>query len=165
MSEAVRPFQIRPISQNDNIQIATVIRTVMPEFGCSGPGFAIHDSEVDDMHAAYCVAGSGYFVVEKEGKVFGGAGFAGLQGGRPGQCELRKMYLLEEARGFGLGDDLLDLCLKEARIAGYSYCYLETTTQMLKAQRLYSRYGFQELPAPMGQTGHFSCDKWYGREL
>ena len=37
----------------DNAAVATVIRTVMPEFGACGEGFAINDPEVDYMHRAY----------------------------------------------------------------------------------------------------------------
>ena len=33
--------------------VARLIRAVMPEFGASGPGFAINDPEVDDMFTAY----------------------------------------------------------------------------------------------------------------
>lgn len=46
-------FLIRPIETRDNAAVAAIIRTVMPEFGADGPGFAIHDAEVDTMYEAY----------------------------------------------------------------------------------------------------------------
>src|SRR5574340_207378 len=46
-------FNIRPIEARDDAAVASIIRTVMPEFGADGPGFAIHDTEVGTMHAAY----------------------------------------------------------------------------------------------------------------
>src|SRR5665213_2737281 len=46
-------FHIRPIEPRDNVAMAAIIRSVMPEFGADGPGFAIHDAEVDTMYEAY----------------------------------------------------------------------------------------------------------------
>ena len=42
-------FAIRTITQADDAAMATIIRTVMPEFGAVGSGFAISDPEVDWM--------------------------------------------------------------------------------------------------------------------
>ena len=93
------------ITVDDDAAMAQVIRTVMPEFGASGPGFAIHDPEVDGMCAAYDRPGAAYFVVELDGRVQGGGGVAPLEGGPEGVCELRKMYFLPALRGQGAGVD------------------------------------------------------------
>ena len=158
-------FLVRPIVAADSPAVAHIIRTVMPEFGASGAGFAIHDAEVDDMASAYAQPGSAYFVVERDGKVCGGGGVAALAGGNSRICELRKMYFLRELRGLGAGDALIALCLQRARELGYAQCYLETLTGMDAAQRLYEKHGFQRITAAMGNTGHFSCDRFYLREL
>ncbi|WP_114239260.1 GNAT family N-acetyltransferase [Dyella sp. C9] len=158
-------FRIRPIEQRDNAAVASIIRTVMPEFGADGPGFAIHDAEVDSMHEAYARPRSAYFVVERDGQVIGGGGVAPLEGGDAGVCELRKMYFLPEARGLGAGSAMMLRCLDAARAHGFRRCYLETLTGMDAAQTLYRRHGFTTLDAPMGGTGHFSCDKFFIREL
>jgi putative acetyltransferase len=55
---------IRPIVPGDSTQVAAIIRSVMPEFGASGAGFAIHDREVDDMYAAYSRPRCSYYVCE-----------------------------------------------------------------------------------------------------
>ncbi|HET6554484.1 MAG TPA: GNAT family N-acetyltransferase [Dyella sp.] len=158
-------FLIRPIEPRDNAAIAHVIRTVMPEFGADGPGFAIHDAEVDGMCEAYARPRSAYFVVERNGVVLGGGGVAPLEGGDPEVCELRKMYFLPEARGIGAGSAMMLRCLDAARTYGFRRCYLETLTGMDAAQSLYRRHGFTTLSAPMGGTGHFSCDQFFIREL
>ena len=157
-------FTIRPIEARDDAAVAAIIRAVMPEFGADGPGFAIHDAEVDAMHAGYARAGHAYFVVEMDGKVCGGGGVAPLDG-EAGICELRKMYFLPELRGRGAGDALMRRCLDSARALGYSRCYLETLTGMAAAQRLYDKHGFKPVCAAMGKTGHFSCDKFFVRDL
>jgi putative acetyltransferase len=154
-------FLIRPIEARDNIAVANIIRTVMPEFGADGPGFAIHDAEVDDMQTSYSRERSAYFVVERNGIVIGGGGVAPLEGGDADVCELRKMYFLPEARGIGAGTSMMQRCLEAARGFDFKRCYLETLTGMDAAQALYRKHGFTMLDAPMGGTGHFSCDQFY----
>jgi putative acetyltransferase len=157
-------YRIRPIEPADNAAIASVIRSVMPEFGADGPGFAIHDTEVDDMAGAYIVPGRIYFVVERDGRVCGGGGVAPLDG-EPGTCELRKMYFLPQLRGLGAGAELIAQCLQHARRLGYRQCYLETLTGMDAAQKLYEKHGFSRIPSALGNTGHFGCNRFYLREL
>ena len=159
------PLQIEPIAQADDAQMAAIIRTVMPEFGASGCGFAINDPEVDWMSRAYAGPRSAYFVVRRDGRVLGGGGVAPLEGGDPDTCELRKMYFLPEARGLGAGAAMMERCLEAARALGFRRCYLETLTGMDAAMRLYERSGFRRIDAPMGATGHGGCNTFYLRDL
>lgn len=158
-------FHIRPIAPADDAAVAAIIRSVMPEFGAEGPGFAINDPEVAHMSAAYDREGAAYFVVERAGLVEGGGGIAPLEGGPDGVCELRKMYFLPALRGLGAGAALMQRCLEAARSLGYRQCYLETLRGMDAAAKLYERSGFTRLEGPMGSTGHFGCNRFYLREL
>src|SRR6185503_16608054 len=99
-------YTIRPIRADDAAAVAHIIRSVMSEFGADGPGFAIHDTEVDAMAQAYARPGAAYFVVELAGQVCGGGGIVPLDG-EPGVCELRKMYFLPTLRGLGAGRALI----------------------------------------------------------
>ncbi len=156
----------RAIRPDDDAAIAAIIRIVMPEFGADGPGFALHDPEVDHMCAAYSVPGAAYFVVVDEAdRVLGGGGIAALEGGEPCVCELRKMYFLPETRGQGMGEALLRHCLAVAKDLGYRTCYLETLSGMDQAIRLYKKLGFTPLCSPLGRTGHGGCDHWFAQEL
>ena len=156
---------LRPITPDDDADAAAIIREVMPSFGASGPGFALSDPEVDHMAAAYTAPRSAYFVVEIDGRVVGGAGIAPLAGADADICELRKMYFLPEARGLGLGERMLRLCLETARDLGFRRCYLETLTGMDAAMRLYEKLGFRQLCGAIGNTGHFGCDRHYALDL
>ena len=156
---------IRPITPADNAAVAAIIRAVMPEFGADGPGFAIHDAEVDHMAEAYAIPRAAYFVVEKDGVVMGGGGIAPLIGGDDDTCELRKMYFLPEARGIGAGAAMMATCLEAARGFGFRQCYLETLTGMDLAQALYERTGFRRIPQSLGNTGHFGCNRFYLLDL
>ena len=156
---------IRPITADDDAAMAAIIRTVMPEFGATGIGFAINDPEVDWMSRAYAEPRHAYFVVERDGVVLGGGGIAPLAGGDAGTCELRKMYFLPEARGTGAGARMMARCLDAAREAGFARCYLETLCGMDAAMRLYERSGFRRIDGPMGATGHGGCNTFYLRDL
>ena len=156
---------IRPIHPEDDAAMALIIRTVMPEFGAGGSGFAINDPEVDWMSQAYAEPRHAYFVVERDGGVLGGGGIAPLVGGGPDTCELRKMYFLPQARGLGAGGLMMTRCLDAAREAGFRQCYLETLTGMDAAMRLYERTGFRPIDQPMGATGHGGCNTFYLRDL
>lgn len=158
-------FRIRPIQARDDPAMASIIRSVMPEFGAVGSGFAISDPEVDWMSRAYAQPRHAYFVVERDGWVLGGAGVAPLAGGDGMTCELRKMYFLPEARGNGAGTAMMARCLQAARDAGFTRCYLETLTGMDAAQRLYERSGFRRIDGPLGATGHGGCNTFYLLDL
>ena len=159
------PIEIRPIRATDDAAIADIIRTVMPEFGATGCGFAINDPEVDWMSRAYSQPRCAYFVVEQDGVVLGGGGIAPLEGGDGTTCELRKMYFLPRARGQGAGAALMQRCLDTARESGFARCYLETLGGMDAAMKLYERSGFLRIDAPMGDTGHGGCNTFYLRSL
>ena len=156
---------IRPIQPADDAAMAAIIRTVMPEFGATGCGFAISDPEVDWMSRAYAEPRHAYFVVERDGIVIGGAGVAPLAGNDGSTCELRKMYFLPEARGIGAGAAMMAACLEAARSIGFGQCYLETLTGMDAAMRLYERSGFHRIDGAMGATGHGGCDRFYLLDL
>lgn len=156
---------VRILEPKDNSAIRSIIRTVMPEFGASGQGFAIHDAEVEDMYAAYSQPGHSYFVYEENGKILGGGGVGPLKGADATTCELKKMYFLLEGRGKGMGQQVLSACLQAAKELGYQKCYLETFNTMHQAMKLYERNGFEKISGPCGNTGHFACDVFYQKKL
>lgn len=161
---AVTPT-IRPIQPEDDAEIAAVIRTVMTAHGADGEGFSIHDAEVDTMYESYATDTTAYFVVERAGRVVGGAGIAPLEGGDAAVCELKKMYFLPTVRGMGMGRAILDHCLAAARVRGFRQCYIETLATMTAAERLYRRAGFVPIERPLGATGHSGCDRYYLLDL
>jgi putative acetyltransferase len=158
-------YTIRPLKKSDNPAVERIIKTVMPEFGANGPGFAIEDAEVGDMYGSYGKGRAAYFVVIDGKEVVGGGGVARLAGADAKTCELRKMYFLPAVRGLGLGQAMLDRCLDAARDLGFKKCYLETLEAMTQARALYERNGFKRLTKAMGCTGHFSCDAYYAKDL
>lgn len=162
-------YAFRPVTAEDNPAVANLIRTVLTEFGCVGEGFAYADPETDAMFETYQAPGSRYYVLTgHSGQVVGGGGFSRLKGTTPEEavCELQKLYFFSETRGRGLGRQLLEILITEARQAGYRRMYLETVPQMAGAIGLYKKAGFQPLDRHMGNTGHqVNCQIYMARVL
>lgn len=154
-------YHIRRIQQRDNPAVAHIIRTVMTEHGLVGPGYSIHDPEVDSMWESYDEEQHVFFVVEAEGEILGCGGVAPLAGEEASICELRKMYFLPALRGRGAGQALLETCLAAAREAGFTQCYLETTPDLTRAMALYEKAGFRRIHQQLGCTGHSACEVFY----
>lgn len=157
--------KIREIKPEDNEQVAKVIRKVLEDMGVPKVGTAYADKALDDMYKEYDVPRATYFVVEHDGKVIGCAGIAPLQNYKGNVCELQKMYFLEEARGKGIGSEMIQICLQRAKEYGFDECYLETMPYMEAAQKLYKKNGFEYIDAPLGNTGHYSCPVWMLKKL
>jgi putative acetyltransferase len=155
----------RRIEPKDSPIVGRIIRTVMPEFGANGPGFAIHDPEVDAMFETYQLPRCSYFVCEVNRQIMGGGGIAPLPGISENICELKKMYFLPSARGKGYGKQLVNLCLKEAATLGFDKVYLESFHTMQSAIHLYESMGFARIPGSLGNTGHFGCDTFFILDL
>ena len=158
-------FTIREITANDNSKIAKAIRSVLIEYGVPKVGTAYADKILDTLFEVYNTDNAIYFVVEKNGEILGGAGVKQLENYKGRVCELQKMYFLPEARGIGLGNKMMDICLKKAKEFGFEHCYLETLPYMQDARKLYRKVGFKDLDAPMGDTGHYSCNLWMLKDL
>lgn len=155
---------IREIKPEDNEAIASVIRNVFDEMDIPKTGTAYEDVALDCMYETYKGAGEKYYVVVHNGSIIGGAGIGKIAGDAT-TCELQKMYFLKEARGLGVGSEMMEKCLQTARDFNYKACYLETLPFMKGALKLYEKYGFAYLDAPMGCTGHTTCDVWMLKTL
>lgn len=156
---------IREIQPEDNQQIAAVIRAVLIELGVPKVGTAYADKALDMMFENYNKPTSAYYVVDFDGKIIGGAGVAQLDNYEGSICEFQKMYFLPEARGLGLGSEMIAICLDKAKKIGFEKCYLETMPYMQSAKALYKKNGFVSLDKPVGDTGHYSCNVWMIKDL
>jgi GNAT superfamily N-acetyltransferase len=60
-------------------------------------------------------------------------------------CEIKRMYVVPEARGRGLGRRLLEELEDEARRLGYHIVRLDTGPQQPGAQRMYQAAGYRAI--------------------
>lgn len=64
----------------------------------------------------------------------------------PNAAEMKRLFVRKAFRGFGLGRQLTEAILDEARRAGYSSVLLDTLDEMEAARALYEDLGFEEIP-------------------
>ena len=158
-------LQIRLIEPADVPALLDIIADSRAEYGVHERGVELLEPSDHALYATYQRQRSLYFVAVAGGEILGGAGIAPLNGADPLTCELQRMYLRRDARGRGIGGELLEHCLKAARQFLYVRCYLETISPMRDALGFYERRGFRELEAPLGRTGHAHNDRWLMRPL
>ena len=156
---------IRNIKEEDNKEIATIIRSCLTEFGANKPGTVYYDASTDNLFQLFTENNSAYFIAELDGIIVGGGGIFPSDGLPADTCELVKMYLLPAARQTGLGAALMLKCLEIAKLNGFKKIYLESMPELKRAISVYEKFDFHYLDKPMGNTGHHGCSVWMCRDL
>ena len=95
--------------------------------------------------------GQGAFLVAWRGGKPVGCGAVRRVGERSG--ELKRMYVVPEERGRGIGRALLAALEAEARALGLTCLLLETGVRQAEAMALYRGAGFSDI-APFGEYAH-----------
>jgi len=93
------------------------------------PGVAVCIGEVDGRAVAYAKLSPPGLPFEPQGH----------------PIELKQFYVLKEWHGNGVAQQLMTWVLDEARRRGAEELYLSVFTGNQRAQRFYSRYGFEEV--------------------
>ena len=157
---------IRPITVDDDAAIAAIIRANLEAYQLDIPGTAYFDPELDHLSVYYGTAPDrrAYFILTNAaGTVLGGAGLAEFPG-LDACAELQKIYLIDSAKGKGLGTALAHAVEARACELGYRRLYLETHTALDAAIRLYERLGYQRIEQPV-PTVHTTMNRFYLKEL
>ena len=79
-----------------------------------------------------------------------------------GICEMKRLYVVPGFRGRGIGRDLAQMVVNEARERGYIKMRLDTIESMKEARTLYSSLGFYAIEAyrynPIEETSYMELD-------
>jgi GNAT superfamily N-acetyltransferase len=86
--------------------------------------------------------GGTFMVVYEDGVAVAGGGLKRLE---DTVCEIKRMYVVPEARGRGHASRLLKALEDEARRLGYAIARLDTGVHQPHAQRLYERAGYEPI--------------------
>lgn len=149
---------IRKIEEKDNEAIAEIIRSSFVENKIDHlEGVSLHDPSLSRLSDFYVGNQMGYWVVEANGIIVGGAGIYPLDG-EDGVCEMQKLYFSRKVKGMGMGRRMIAFILEKASEMKYKQCYIETLDELKDAVKLYESFGFVHLPESLGNTGHSSCN-------
>jgi carbonic anhydrase len=106
--------------------------------------FQHFDEEMASLPGAYAPPGGRLFYAENDGRA---AGCVGVRPFSEGVCELKRLYVEPEQRGFGVGRALTLAAIKAAKEIGYRRILLDTLPAMRIAVKLYRELGFNDTPA------------------
>jgi len=108
-------------------------------------GFA---SELDALASMYADPGGALILARTAGGYCGCVAIRALDSSDcAGDCEMKRLYVRDAARGSGLGRRLVEQALSAAQQMGYRRVRLDTLPQMAAARGLYASLGFREIPA------------------
>ena len=156
---------VREIKESDNVALARMIRDVFEEFDAPRQGTVFSDPTTDRLFELFRKAKSVLWVAEIEGNVVGCGGVFPSEGLDDDTAELVKYYIATEARGKGIGKELMIKCIESARSFGYKKLYIESLPVFSKAISIYQQNDFVFLDKPLGNSAHPSCDVWMVKEL
>lgn len=158
-------INIRPILQKDDAAVGRLIKTVLTEFKANKPGTAYYDESTNHLSTLFINHKAAYWVIEEGQEIIGCGGIFPTEGLPIDTCELVKLYLYPEARGKGLGRDLMFKCFEKAKELGYERIYLESMPELNQAVKLYEKLGFEHQCESLGNSGHFGCDIWMVKKI
>jgi putative acetyltransferase len=108
------------------------------------PCFQGFDREVAELPGAYAPPGGRLALAVLDGQA---AGCVALRRFDEERCEAKRLYVRPAFRGRGLGRDLLQWVISEARAAGYREIVGDTMPVMSQALEMYDRVGFERTEA------------------
>lgn len=89
--------------------------------------FEVHVAESEGRLVGYAKLGPPHLPFEPRGEA----------------AELRQLYVVEEMKGQGVADTLMEWVIERARRRRADYLYLSVFTENHRARRFYEKYGFE----------------------
>jgi GNAT superfamily N-acetyltransferase len=142
----VKPYAILPAaSPADMADAARLFRAYADSLPID-LGYQGFEGELAALPGKYAPpAGALLIARADDGRAVGCVALRPIEG--DGVCEMKRLYVLPEARGSGLGGALIAAILSAARAAGYKEMRLDTLPTMHAALAMYARAGFEPMPA------------------
>ncbi len=138
-------LRITPASEADFAQVASLFGQYAGSLpvDLNAQGFA---EEIAHPPGPYAPPDGALLLACKDGDVLGCIALKRLA---PGVAEIKRLYVVQQGRGLGIGKALVAAILKEAVRLGYREIKLDTLPHMIQAIALYRGFGFVPI-APYG---------------
>jgi ribosomal protein S18 acetylase RimI-like enzyme len=104
--------------------------------------FQNFDKELADFPGDYAPPKGCLLLAKDEDKI---AGCVALRELSEGVCEMKRLYVKPQFRGFGIGKILAEAVIQEAHKIGYARMRLDTAPSMQAARALYMSLGFKKI--------------------
>lgn len=103
--------------------------------------FQDYEAEFAKLPGKYAPPGGCLLLAEQRGQL---AGCIALRQADEAICEMKRLYVRPVARGSGLGRQLIERLIEEARQMGYREMRLDVLAEFAAARKLYEELGFIE---------------------
>lgn len=157
--------KIRTVTLDDNLLLAQMIRQVFVEHDAPQKGTVYSDASTDHLFELFQKPLAHLWVAENKSQRVGCCGIYPTSGLPAGCVELVKFYISKEARGKGLGRQLMQKSIDMALSFGYTQMYIESLPEFSTAVTIYEKQGFTKLEKPLGNSGHNGCTIWMIKDL
>ncbi|QJW85465.1 GNAT family N-acetyltransferase [Ramlibacter terrae] len=109
--------------------------------------FQQFDDELASLPGEYAPPRGALLLARVDGELAGCCALRPLDAADyPNAAEMKRLYVRNAFRGFGLGRQLAEAILDAARQAGYACVLLDTLDDMEAARALYEELGFEDIP-------------------
>jgi len=136
---AANPFSVRRIPAEDSNAAWKIVQEYY-----EAAAVVARDAK-DDFTRIYFRDGAGIWLATVENNVVGCIALRPLPS-IPGRGEVKRLYVQPQHRGSGIAAALYQALELHARECGYESLYLDTTDEMVAAQRFYSALGYKSAP-------------------
>ena len=137
-------FHILSAATTDQIEVARTLFIEYAESLSFSLCFQDFSKELQTLPGEYAPPNGRLLLAYRDGVP---AGCVALRRLTAHDCEMKRLYLRPEYRGYHLGRTLAGSVIREARVLGYERMLLDTINTMKAAIGLYRSLGFQEIPA------------------
>lgn len=111
--------------------------------------------DLEDIQANYFESGGTFLVAINNEQVIGSGALRKLD---DKTVELKRMWLLEEYHGQGIGYRIILELFDFVRGKGYSHVRLQTSPEQVRALEFYRKVGFYEIPCYNDDVGEISME-------
>ena len=157
-------YKFRILSKADDKTIAEIIRSNLKNNKLDIPGTVYFDDGLDHLSDYYVSEDNKYYILEDEdARIVGGIGFAKFMPMEK-TAELQKLYLIDSAKGEGLGYKMIEFIEARMLESGYRRSYLETHDNLQTAIHIYRKCGYREIERPK-EVIHSAMNRFFIKEL
>lgn len=134
-------FHFRPIRNEDEKKVRNIIFSILDDYGLKLDIEGV-DHDLFEITKHYSRGLFGVIEEMEKGEIVGSFALYPMNNT---EYELRKMFLLKEYRGKGLGKWVMDFCEVFAKREGFTSISLETASVLKEAIGLYVKKGYKHV--------------------
>lgn len=142
MNPAASAIAIYPATSPHDYHLAQALFIAYAEHLGINFDFQNFEHELTQLPEMYGPPRGALMLANVDGHLAGGVGLRDLG---DGYSEMKRLFVYPQFQGLGLGHQLVEQVLHQARVLGYQAIRLDTLPRLASAYRLYQRFGFYEI--------------------